>query len=61
MQQRIYFKKIFSENYTCILTTSHELIPLMARSFAVSEDKIKGLGTAAKRWTVPKKVTAVKF
>ena len=38
---RIYFKKIFSENYTCILTTSHELIPLMARSFAVSEDKIK--------------------
>ena len=30
---RIYFKKIFSENYTCILTTSHELIPLMARSF----------------------------
>lgn len=41
---RIYFKKIFSENYTCILTTSHELIPLMARSFAVSEDKIKVLG-----------------
>ena len=41
---RIYFKKIFSENYTCILTTSHELIPLMARSFAVSEDKIKAWG-----------------
>ena len=41
---RIYFKKIFSENYTCILTTSHELIPLMARSFAVSEDKIKVWG-----------------
>ena len=41
---RIYFKKIFSENYTCILTTSHELIPLMARSFAVSEDKIKVSG-----------------
>lgn len=40
----IYFKKIFSENYTCILTTSHELIPLMARSFAVSEDKIKVWG-----------------
>jgi CDP-glycerol glycerophosphotransferase len=37
-------KKIFSENYTCILTTSHELIPLMARSFAVSEDKIKVWG-----------------
>lgn len=41
---RIYFKKIFSENYTCILTTSHELIPLMARSFAVSEYKIKVWG-----------------
>lgn len=41
---RIYFKKIFSENYTCILTTSHELIPLMARSFAVSKDKIKVWG-----------------
>lgn len=41
---RIYFKKIFSENYTCILTTSHELIPLVARSFAVSEDKIKVWG-----------------
>ena len=41
---RIYFKKIFSENYICILTTSHELIPLMARSFAVSEDKIKVWG-----------------
>lgn len=41
---RIYFKKIFSENYTCILTTSHELISLMARSFAVSEDKIKVWG-----------------
>ena len=41
---RIYFKKIFSENYTCIVTTSHELIPLMARSFAVSEDKIKVWG-----------------
>ena len=41
---RIYFKKIFSENYTCILTTSHELSPRMARSFAVSEDKIKVWG-----------------
>ena len=41
---RIYFKKIFSENYTCIQTTTHEVIPLMARSFAVSEDKIKVWG-----------------
>ena len=41
---RIYFKKIFSENYSCVLTTSHELIPLMAKSFAISEDKIKVWG-----------------
>ncbi|MBU5480561.1 CDP-glycerol glycerophosphotransferase family protein [Blautia sp. MSJ-19] len=41
---RIYFRKIFSENYTCVLTTSHELISLMARSFAISEDKIKVWG-----------------
>lgn len=50
---RIYFKKIFSENYTCILTTSHELIPLMARSFAFLKTK-SGLGTASKRWDVQK-------
>lgn len=41
---RIYFKKIFSDNYTCVLTTSHALIPLMARSFAISEDRIKVWG-----------------
>lgn len=41
---RLYFKKIFSENYTCVLTTSHELVPLMARSFAIGEDRIKVWG-----------------
>ena len=41
---RIYFKNIFSRNYTCVLTTSHELIPLMAESFAISKDKIKVWG-----------------
>lgn len=41
---RIYFKKIFSDNYTCVLTTSHALIPLMARSFAISADRIKVWG-----------------
>lgn len=51
---RIYFKKIFSENYTCILTTSHELIPLMARSFAVSEDKIKVWGQPRNDGLFPK-------
>lgn len=41
---RFYFKKIFSENYTCILTTSRSLIPLMAESFAVPENKIRVWG-----------------
>lgn len=41
---RIYFRKIFSENYTCILTCSKALIPVMAESFDVSEDKIKVWG-----------------
>lgn len=41
---KLYFKKIFSDNYTCIVTTSHELIPVMARSFCVSEDRIKVWG-----------------
>lgn len=41
---RIYFKKVFSENYTCVLTTSHKLISLMAESFAINEDKIKVWG-----------------
>ena len=41
---RLYFHKIFTENYTCILTTSKALVPLMARSFDVSEDIIKVWG-----------------
>lgn len=41
---RIYFQKIFSENYTCVLTTSHALVPLMAQSFNISEDQIKVWG-----------------
>lgn len=39
-----YFKRMFSKNYDCILTTSDALIPVMAESFAVSEDKIKVWG-----------------
>ncbi len=42
--QRLYFKKIFSENYTCILTTSETLVPIMAESFGVDENKIKVWG-----------------
>lgn len=38
---RLYFKKIFSENYSCIVTTSQSLVPVMARSFCVPEKKIK--------------------
>lgn len=41
---RIYFKKIFSENYTWILTTARELVPIMAKSFQVSEDRIRVWG-----------------
>lgn len=41
---RIYFRKIFSENYTCVLTTSRALVPLMAESFSVPEKKIKVWG-----------------
>lgn len=39
IQQR-YFKYIFSNNYSYILTTSKNLIPVMAKSFGVSTDKI---------------------
>ena len=42
--ERAYFKMMFSENYESILTTSDTLIPVMAESFAVSEDKIKVWG-----------------
>lgn len=41
---RIYFKKIFAENYTFILTASRALIPVMAESFCVSQDRIKVWG-----------------
>lgn len=41
---RIYFKKIFSENYTCIATTSRAPIPIMAQSFDVPKSRIKVWG-----------------
>lgn len=41
---RIYFKKIFSDNYTYIVTTSHALIPVMANSFCVPLERIKVWG-----------------
>lgn len=42
--QRMYFRQIFSKKYTGILTTSHNLVPVMAKSFAVSYDKVKVWG-----------------
>lgn len=41
---RIYFRKIFTENYTCILTCSKPLIPIMAKSFDVPDSMIKVWG-----------------
>ena len=41
---RLYFKKVFSENYTFITTPSSRLIPVMAKSFAVPEEKVKVWG-----------------
>lgn len=38
---RIYFKYIFSNNYTYILITSKKLLGIMGKSFGVAEDKIK--------------------
>ena len=41
---RLYFKKIFSDNYTWILTTSSHLVSVMAESFGVEEKKIRVWG-----------------
>lgn len=41
---RLYFRKLFTENYTFILTCSRYLIPIMAESFAISPSAIKVWG-----------------
>ena len=41
---RLMFKKIFSDNYRYILTSSEYLVPVMQDSFGVSRDKIKVWG-----------------
>lgn len=38
---QLYFKYIFSNNYTYILTTSKNLVPIMKESFGVLEEKVK--------------------
>lgn len=41
---RLYFRYIFSKNYTGILTTSKALVPVMADSFAVPRERVKVWG-----------------
>lgn len=41
---RFYFRQLFSKNYSCILTTSKALVPLMAESFDVPERIVKVWG-----------------
>lgn len=41
---RLYFRKVFSDNYRYILTTSTELVPTMQESFGVDADVIKVWG-----------------
>lgn len=41
---RLYFKYIFSGNYSCILTTSEKLVGIMAESFGVPENMVKPWG-----------------
>ena len=41
---KMYFEQIFSNNYTYILTTSKNIVPIMQKSFNVAEDKIKVWG-----------------
>ena len=42
--KRTYFRRVFSNNYSIIITTSEKLVDLMARSFGVPAEKIKVLG-----------------
>ena len=42
--KRVYFKMVFSNNYTLIATTAKRLVPIMAQSFTVKEDCIKVWG-----------------
>lgn len=41
---RLMFKRMFSDNYKYVLTSSEALVPIMKESFAVSEAKIKVWG-----------------
>ena len=41
---RLYFRKVFSDNYKYIVTTSENLIHIMANSFEVEKNKVKVWG-----------------
>ena len=41
---RLYFKTIFSGNYSYVLTSASELIPVMARSLGVAEEQVRVWG-----------------
>lgn len=38
--KKLYFKKIFSDNYTYVVTTSPHLVPIMAESFGMPKERI---------------------
>lgn len=42
--QKLYFRKLFSEKYTYVLTTSSHLVSVMAKSFAVPANRVKVWG-----------------
>ncbi len=41
---RLYFRKLFTENYSYILTTSHALVPIMRESFDAPRGMVKVWG-----------------
>ena len=41
---RKYYKYLFADNYEAVVTTSHELVPVMCRSFLVKPERVKVWG-----------------
>lgn len=41
---RTYYKYLFADNYEAVLTTSHNMIPVMSRSFMVEPERIRVWG-----------------
>lgn len=38
--QKLFFRLVFSRNYTHVVTTSAQLVPIMSKSFAVPEQRV---------------------